>query len=49
MQKKKKKEKRCCKSLGVVAHTCHPSYGVKPKTGGLWYRLAQEKITRTSW
>jgi hypothetical protein len=38
--------------LGVVAYTCHPGYGEKPKIGGLQCRLAwtkskTSKITRT--
>jgi hypothetical protein len=30
--------------LGMVAHTCHSSYGGKCKTGGSWSRLAWAKV-----
>jgi hypothetical protein len=31
------------KKLGMVAHTCYPSYSSKPKIGGPWSRLVWKK------
>jgi hypothetical protein len=31
------------KILGVVAHTCHPSYSGKLKIGGSWSRIGWTK------
>jgi hypothetical protein len=31
------------KKLGMLEHMCHPTYGGKPKMGGLQSRMARAK------